>query len=136
MRPHLQLLGAINTLRLDHGLNPLRYSSALHQSAEYWLRDGMKHGVLNATGHGRLEMNHALNANRTPWGSAALLISSGQQAHSEVLQSWLNDTKMRDQLLDASFKVIGGAQANHSTKVAFWVVLISDQPIPEWLRNH
>jgi uncharacterized protein YkwD len=63
MRPYLQLLAAINTLRLEHGLNPLRYSSALHQSAEYWLRDGMRHGTLNATGHGGLEMNQALNAN-------------------------------------------------------------------------
>jgi uncharacterized protein YkwD len=136
MRPHLHLLLAINALRLEHGLRPLRFSVALHQSAEFWLRDGMKHGALNATGHDGLEMNRALNANRTHWGCASLLISSGQRAHGDVLQSWLKDGKMRDQLLNASLSVIGGAHANHISKAAFWVVLIADQPLPAWLHRH
>jgi uncharacterized protein YkwD len=76
-----------------------------------------------------------LDANQSHWQRASLLTSSGQRNPEEVLQFWLEDSKMRERLLMPDLTLIGGAQVNHKTKTAFWVVILSNDILPAWLHR-
>jgi uncharacterized protein YkwD len=104
-RPEASLLRAMNRVRAQHGLAPLRYDAHLERAARAHSREML---ASNTFAHGafgtrmlQFDVTGSLAGENLAWGTGSLGTAGG------VVASWLGSPEHRANLLRPSFRRVG-----------------------------
>jgi uncharacterized protein YkwD len=110
-----QLLQLVNAEREKVGAPPLRMSSQLTQAAQRHANDMAKNRFLSHTGSDGSTMQSRIQATGYSYKAIAENIAAGQATPQAVMQSWLNSSGHKRNILNPQYTEIGIAYTNNSS---------------------
>lgn len=102
-----EVIRLVNKARAENGLNPLEYDWELSRVARYKSRDMKENGYFSHTSPVYGSPFQMMKSFGISYKSAGENIARGQSTPEEVMNSWMNSSGHRANILNASFKKIG-----------------------------
>lgn len=116
-----QVLELVNKERSSRGLQPLQLDSKLNKVAAEKARDMAQNGYFSHDSPTYGSPFDMMRSFGVDYHSAAENIAAGQRSASEVMQSWMNSSGHRANILNPDYNKLGVGYYNAGSKAPYWV---------------
>jgi uncharacterized protein YkwD len=115
-----QILDLVNKERSKVGAKPLKLNEKLDRAADKHSIDQAAHNKMSHSGSNGSKFGDRIKQDGYLFSSAAENVAAGQKNPMQVMESWMNSSGHRTNILNPQLENIGIGSATSSNGTLFW----------------